>query len=146
MRCAARTSKNAYWASWSDSLAMIRRRHPTVAGQLVDQLEGPHSCVQQQTRDGSGSWDSNHHLGRRCLMEPALHTGNLRTSNEALCDAAGSMRHVPELRGTTGGTSSRTHPHRYEHSSGRKEERGRSGSVRCINKSGNDVAFLICSG
>ena len=35
--CAARTSKPAYWASWSDSLAMIHRRQTTVADQLVHQ-------------------------------------------------------------------------------------------------------------
>ena len=40
LRSAARTSKPAYWASWGDSLAMIRRRHPVVADQLVHQLEG----------------------------------------------------------------------------------------------------------
>ena len=39
LRSAARTSKPAYWASWGDSLAMIRRRHPVVADQLVHQLE-----------------------------------------------------------------------------------------------------------
>ena len=40
LRSAARTSKPAYWASWGDSVAMIRRRHPTVADQLAHQLEG----------------------------------------------------------------------------------------------------------
>ena len=40
LRSAARTSKPACWASWGDSLAMIRRRHPIVADQLVHQLEG----------------------------------------------------------------------------------------------------------
>ena len=40
LRSAARKSKNACWASWGDSLAMIRRRHPIVADQLVHQLEG----------------------------------------------------------------------------------------------------------
>ena len=39
LRSAAR-SMPAYWASWSDSLAMIRRRHQSVAGQLVNQLQG----------------------------------------------------------------------------------------------------------
>ena len=29
----------AYWASWADSLAMIRERHPEVAARLVQQLE-----------------------------------------------------------------------------------------------------------
>ena len=40
LRSAARTSMPAYWASWSNILAMIRRRHPSVAGQLVNQLQG----------------------------------------------------------------------------------------------------------
>ena len=37
-----RTRIPAFWASWADSLAMIRQRHPDVAVQLVHQLEGRH--------------------------------------------------------------------------------------------------------
>ena len=32
-------------ASWGDSLAMIRRRHPIVTAQLVEQLEGTSSDI-----------------------------------------------------------------------------------------------------
>ena len=42
------------------------------------------------------------------LMGRTLLTGNLRTWNQALCDAVGSMRHAPELRGVTGGNFSHT--------------------------------------
>ena len=34
------TPSEGAWANWSDNLAMIRRRHPIVAAQLVEQLEG----------------------------------------------------------------------------------------------------------
>ena len=48
LRSAQRTSIPAFWASWADSLAMIRQRHPDVAAQLVHELErhpeGP--CLQ----------------------------------------------------------------------------------------------------
>ena len=48
LRSAQRTSIPAFWASWADSLAMIRQRHPDVAVQLVHELEGhPESpCLQ----------------------------------------------------------------------------------------------------
>ena len=39
LRCASRLRFAAYWASWADSLAMIRERHPEVAARLVQQLE-----------------------------------------------------------------------------------------------------------
>ena len=42
LRSAARTCVPAFWASWADSLAMIRERHPGVASMIVDVLEtGP---------------------------------------------------------------------------------------------------------
>ena len=40
LRSASRLSESAFWASWADCMEMIRHRHPEVAGQLVDQLEG----------------------------------------------------------------------------------------------------------
>ena len=40
LRSASRLREPAFWASWADCLAMIRQRHPEVAAQLVDQLEG----------------------------------------------------------------------------------------------------------
>ena len=39
LRSAARTSASAFWASWADSFAMIRARHPLVAWTIVDELE-----------------------------------------------------------------------------------------------------------
>ena len=69
------------------------------------------------------------------------------TSIQALCDAVGSMRHVPELRGVTGGTSFPTPPstgagtHQVP-----RRWRGRSGSVRCPDKSGNDAASSFVPG
>ena len=40
LRSASTLSESAFWASWADCLEMICQRHPEVAGQLVDQLEG----------------------------------------------------------------------------------------------------------
>ena len=37
---ATRTSVSAYWASWADCLPMMFARHPEVASQIVQQLEG----------------------------------------------------------------------------------------------------------
>ena len=65
---AVRTSTPAYWASWGDSLAMIRRRHPTVAALLVEQLEG-----QPQTPFLSAAAELHHQRGRRCRMGLNLH-------------------------------------------------------------------------
>ena len=38
LRSARRTATSAYWASWGDSLNMISKRHPPVAGIFVHQL------------------------------------------------------------------------------------------------------------
>ena len=38
LRSAVRTSNSAFWASWADSLPMVRERHPEVAN-LVDALD-----------------------------------------------------------------------------------------------------------
>ena len=40
MRSAERTRWPAYWASWADTLPMIRERHPEVADLIVYHLEG----------------------------------------------------------------------------------------------------------
>ena len=40
LRSAVRTRVPALWASWADCLPMILERHPAVAAQLIDQLEG----------------------------------------------------------------------------------------------------------
>ena len=40
LRSAVRVAPAAYWASWADCLAMIRARHPTLAGLFVHALEG----------------------------------------------------------------------------------------------------------
>ena len=40
LRSASRLRESAFWASWADCLEMFRQRHPEVAAQLVDQLEG----------------------------------------------------------------------------------------------------------
>ena len=39
LRSAVRTSSSAHWASWADSLPMVRERHPGVADMIVDALE-----------------------------------------------------------------------------------------------------------
>ena len=39
LRSAVRTSSSAHWASWADSLSMVRERHPGVADMIVDALE-----------------------------------------------------------------------------------------------------------
>ena len=40
LRSASRVSEPACWASWADSLSVIRSRHPEVAHQLVEELDG----------------------------------------------------------------------------------------------------------
>ena len=37
LRSAVSTTNVAYWSSWADSLQMIQRRHPSVAGQILRQ-------------------------------------------------------------------------------------------------------------
>ena len=41
LRSAHRTSPLAYWASWADSLPMIRERHPEVARTIIDRAGRP---------------------------------------------------------------------------------------------------------
>ena len=41
LRSAHRTSPPAYWASWADSLPMIRERHPEVARTIIDRAGRP---------------------------------------------------------------------------------------------------------
>ena len=41
LRSASRLRFEAYWASWADTLPMIRERHPALAARLVQQLEAP---------------------------------------------------------------------------------------------------------
>ena len=44
LRSAVRTSVPASWASWADSISMIRERHPSVANMIIEALEsGPHT-------------------------------------------------------------------------------------------------------
>ena len=38
LRSAVRTSSSAHWASWADSLSMVRERYPGVADMIVDAL------------------------------------------------------------------------------------------------------------
>ena len=40
LRSASRVSEPACWASWADSLSVIRSRHPEVAHHLVEELDG----------------------------------------------------------------------------------------------------------
>ena len=40
LRSAVRTRVPAFWASWADRLPLILERHPAVAAQLINQLEG----------------------------------------------------------------------------------------------------------
>ena len=56
LRSAQRTRIPAFWASWADSLAMIRQRHPDVAVQLFHQLEGhPDTPCLQAAADAARS-------------------------------------------------------------------------------------------
>ena len=48
LRSASRVSEPAYWASWADSLFVIRRRHLEVARQLVQEFEIPNRHSEQQ--------------------------------------------------------------------------------------------------
>ena len=73
LQSAMRTSTPAYWASWCDSLAMIRRRQPIVAAHWWSNWKAilrHHSFWQQRMREGSWkeSWGLNHPRGRRCRM------------------------------------------------------------------------------
>ena len=53
LRTAVLTANAAYWASWADSLHMIQRRHPAVAGQILQELQD--STLLRQQRRGK-SW------------------------------------------------------------------------------------------
>ena len=61
LRSAARLSPAAFWASWADSLAMIRERHPDIAAQIVDALGaggGPSPTLQQAAASARLAADS----------------------------------------------------------------------------------------
>ena len=42
LRSAVLTANAAYWASWADSLHMIQRKHPALAGQNLQEMSQPH--------------------------------------------------------------------------------------------------------
>ena len=70
LRSALRTSPAAYWASWADTLPMMRARNPDLAAEYFAQLKGevpPTECLRavteaQVTLDNAGfvmpAWDS----------------------------------------------------------------------------------------
>ena len=42
LRSTVLTTNAAFWGSWADSLHMIQKRHPSVAGQNLQELSHPH--------------------------------------------------------------------------------------------------------
>ena len=93
-------------ASWADCLAMIRQRHPEVAAQLVDQLEGfPDTPVLQAASTAATdhcmvSWVSNRFRGTHWQLEsgPNRNQRNLRSGAKA----GGNTR---RRRGSRGGSA-----------------------------------------
>ena len=81
LRSAVRVSEPAYWASWMDTVPVIRKRHLEIAERLVAEFErGPHrSCVPQLMHNEASRepWGLNLPAGRlrhwehvRCQEEP----------------------------------------------------------------------------
>ena len=151
LRSAARTSKPAYWASWGDSLAMIRRRHPTVADQLVHQFQGhPETPFLRAAADTRRelvgvmvfeppSWQAMSHGARPPHRElEDVEPGTVRRGWQH--EACSSWQASPE------GTFF-THP---SAGTGTRQvarwRRGWSGSVRGTNKSGNDAVSSFVQG
>ena len=78
----ARRSVPAFWASWADSISMIRERHPSVANMIIEALEsGPHTptlaAVAESAHGVFGvqgfeppSWRELSHGARPPLREP----------------------------------------------------------------------------
>ena len=77
LRSAVRTSNSACWASWADSLPMVRERHPEVADMIVNVLDGEPvtpilSAVTQFLLISSLQ------VGRPCHMAPAPTVGSTK--------------------------------------------------------------------
>ena len=101
LRSVARTCVPAFWASWADSLAMIRERHPGVANMIVDVLAtGPvtptlNALAQSDfaVRGVQGfdppSWQALSHGARPPQREPDV--------NQASLGAVGNMRRLRGL-------------------------------------------------
>ena len=60
LRSASRTHPSAYWASWADSLHMVQKRHPGVAGHLLTHLEGVPVGQSLTSATTAGSLDGVH--------------------------------------------------------------------------------------
>ena len=93
---------------------MIRRRHPSVARQLVNQLQGhpdtPFLRAEAEARrELMGVMGSNHRRGKLCRKEPGHPSWNQRTQNQEQFVGDGSMKLVPVWRGSSGRSSSHTH-------------------------------------
>ena len=84
LRSASRTSQSAFWASWADSLSMIRERHPTVADFVVRRLEQPEDL----TPTMASVVQARHHLSGVEGFEPP--------SWEALVQGARPLGREPE--------------------------------------------------
>ena len=81
LRSATRTSESAFWASWADSLAMIRERHLTVAAAIVGSLE--RSVDMSPTLASVAR--ARHHIsgpGKPWFKEPARQNANRMILNQ----------------------------------------------------------------
>ena len=65
LRSAQRCSEAAYWASWADTLPMMRTRNAAMARKILEQLQGearPNPCVEEarkaRTRLQAAGWDN----------------------------------------------------------------------------------------
>ena len=97
LRSATRTSLSAFWSSWADCLSMIHKRHPTVAENLVRELEGDRDVplskwLLMQPGFCPVCLDSSCPVGLHWCTAPDLLSVNLKIMSRVLHAAGGSMR------------------------------------------------------
>ena len=115
LHSAHRSSPSAYWASWADSLPMIRERHPEVARTIIDRAGRPNpppslASAVRAARDLERVQGSKSQVGKRCHWERDQHHENPMSLSPAEKGTVGNTRLHQELRSGIG--RSLATPHR----------------------------------
>ena len=106
-RSAARLAPAAYWASWADSLAMTRQRHPQTADRMVQELERGGEGLAPCLREAAAAAESLRDAGfDNCPTWQAVSNGARPEQ-----DADGDREHAFEPGGQSRGWQSQAAEH-----------------------------------
>ena len=101
LRSALRVREPAHWSSWMDCLPTTHKRHPVVANQLVDELEGQPttpflSAAAEAARNLTGTLGFDPPSWQAALCTERAHPlGTQRISSQGPSGKVGSTKPVP---------------------------------------------------